>query len=708
VATPENESEKSDRDDDADEDILCAARKHFEIAEEAENEFRKNFLDDMRFLAGEQWPAAIKKERDQDGRPSLVINRLPQYVRQITNDQRQNRPAIKISPVDDQGDPETAKIYQGMIRHIEYNSSADTAYDTAFEGAVGGGRGFFRIITDYCDPTSFDQEIYIKRIRDHLSVYMDPFSAEPDGSDQSYCFVVEDLSKDSFEREYPKAELSGEGKWESLGSQAPGWVKENAVRVAEYFYKEYRDATIALLNNKQVIELKPGMALPEGIKVVSKRETQIPVIRWCKINGVEILERRDLPGTFIPIIPVYGNEIFVDGKRIIEGIVRHAKDPQRMYNYWASSETEMIALAPRAPFIGYAGQFEGFEADWKMANRRNLAYLQVNPKIINGQLPPLPQRVVFEPPVQAISQARFQSAEDIKATTGIYDAALGVKSNETSGRAIERRSVQSQTSNFHFVDNLRRSIRHAGRILLEWIPVVYDTARAVRIIGADGQEEIVRINDAFQQDQQTYQLGVGKYDATCDAGPSFATKRQEAANAMMDFVKTNPNAPIWDLIVKNMDWPGNQEIADRLRKMLPPGIAEDPKGKKPIPPEVQAQLQQQGQLIEQLTEHLNQRTQIIENKSIELESRERIEMAKIHAELEIEMARMGSKESIELLKHEIAQIGERLKMIGFDQPIDNGIDNENEVSAGGAPPAMAPQQNQPNPTGGTPPGTPME
>lgn len=697
----------------AQDEILETARKRFDLAVEAEIEIRELGHEDTRFRAGHQWPDDIRKSRENDRRPCLTINRIPQFVRQVTNDQRQNRPSIKVSPVDDKADVETAKIFQGMIRHIEYNSNADVAYDTAFEGAVVPGRGYFRLLTDYCDPLSFEQEILVKRIRNPDSVYLDPHSVEPDGSDANWGFIFDDIPKEEYKAEYPDSEVASMTDWDSLVQQTPDWITKDSVRVAEYFYKTFEDVDLVLIadaqGQTQVVNKKElPEILPEGLSVLQERKSRVPVVKWCKINSIEILEETDWPSKFIPIIPVYGDDLLVDGKRVFEGIVRHAKDPQRMYNYWSSSETETIALAPRAPWIGYEGQFEDHEDEWKTANIRNHAFLQVKPMTIGGQQAPLPQRNVFEPPVQAITQARMQAADDLKSTTGIYDASLGARSNEASGIAIQRRNQQSQTNNFHFVDNLTRSLRHAGRIMVEMIPKVYDTPRAVRVLGEDGQSEIVRINEVFEKngEQKIYDLGAGKYDVIVETGPSYATKRQEAVASMIDLTKVAPQIAqiAGDLMVRNMDWPGSQEIADRLKKTLPPGIADDDKEKQmPIPPQMKAQMDQMSQMVEQLTNQLNQANEKIETKTLELESRERIEFAKMQLSAELEMAKLGSQESQLLLKQELDQINRRLDLVGMNEPIDDEFETE-----AGPQMAVPPMDQQPFTGEQQAPGQPME
>ena len=696
----------------SDEEFLKLARDRFDLAAEAFLETRKEAADDLKFAAGEQWPPDMKAQREQDKRPCLTINRLPQSIHQITNDQRQNRPAIKVSPVDDKADKKTAKIYQGMIRHIEYSSDADTAYDTGFDSAVRCGHGFWRVITQYEDPMSFDQEIRIKRVPDRFSVYMDPSYQEPDGSDANWAFVFEEISRDAYKALYPESELASMADWDALANDRRGWIDKGTVRIAEYFYKDFERTTIVLLagpNGDKIVAkkadlekaVKSGQMLPQGMKVLAERETTLPVVKWCKMNGVEKLEESDWAGRWIPVVPVHGEEQIIEGQRILSGIVRHAKDPQRMYNYWSSSETEAIALAPRAPFIGAAGQFKGFEGKWAQANVKNFAFLEYNPTSSGTQPVPPPQRQVFEPAVQAISQARMLSSDDIKATTGIYDAALGNRSNENSGVAIQRRNVQAQTSNFHFVDNLSKSIRHTGRILVDLIPKIYDTARAVRILGEDGTEEVVRINEIFQHkgEQVQYNLGAGKYDVTVSQGPSFETKRQEAAAAMLDFFKIVPQHAVAcsDLLVKAMDFPGADDLAERLRKLN--GIEDDEKAKA-IPPQVQAQMAQMGQMVDALTAQLNDAKHKLETKTIELESKERIEISKLKMQAELKLAELGSTEALAMLSHQMKELQQRLALVSFNEPI------ETENSAGPSAEGLG-AESSPQPTGGFSPGTPV-
>ncbi len=714
-------------------DVIERAKKRFRLSEDYWNDIYKEAEDDIKFCAGDQWPEDIKRRRDADGKPSLTINKTNVSVKQVTNDQRQNRPAIKCTPIDDLADIETAKIRQGIIRHIERHSGADAAYDTAFDHTAKGGIGFWRVSTDYCDPMSFDQDILIKRVPNFKNIYLDPSFQEPDGSDAAFGFAHTRVAKSKFQAEYPDAELCKSEEWAAQADRADDFVDKEECTVLEYYEKTYEEKELHLLSDGNTLlkeELDEILAelggLPPEIQVVNSKKAMVPKIKWYKLAGDEILEETEIPGEYIPLIPCLGEELYIDGKRVLSGIVRHAKDPQRMYNYWASSETETIALAPRAPFIGAEGQFEGHEAKWASANTTSHAYLEYKSKDLNGQPIGPPQRNVFEPPVQAITNARMLSADDLKASMGIHDASLGAQSNETSGIAIQRRNAQAQTSNFHLVDNLTRSIRHTGRIINAWIPTYYDGPRVARIIGEEGEEEVVRLNEEFKHKGQmvTYRMDVGKYDIAVETGPSFATKRQEAAAAMLDLTKAYPNLfpIIGDLMVKSLDIPGAHEMAERLKKVAPPGVIED-KDQKPIPPEVQAQMQQMQQMNEQLTQALNKSQDELDQKTREIQSKERVEFAKMQVDLQKALAQLDQKDSALLLQSQlgqiqsgqesqanemrahIAELQERLELLDIGRPFEQESFEQNEAALGGQMPAPEPMDQQP--TGGFSPGNNM-
>ena len=588
------------------EDVLTVARSRMTMAISAYSETRENELDDLRFFAGSpdnqwQWPADVLQTRGAvqgqtiNARPCLTINKLPQHVRHVTNEQRMNRPGIKVIPADDKADLDMAEVYNGVIRHIEYLSDADVAYDTACENQVSYGEGYVRILTEYCDETTFDQDIKIGRIRNSFSVYMDPMIQDPTGADARWCFITEDMTKAEYERMYPNAAPITTLMSLGVGDQSISqWINQNTVRIAEYFYVDYEKARLNLYpGNQTAFDNTPedrALRLVFG-KPLRSRDSDRKRVRWCKINGYEILEERDWAGSFIPVVRVVGNEFEVDGRMYVSGLVRNAKDAQRMYNYWVSQEAEMLALAPKAPFIGYGGQFEGYEQQWKTANTNNWPYLEVNPDVTDGQgaVLPLPQRA--QPPMASsgLLQAKAGAAEDIKSATGQYNASLGMTSNERSGKAILARQKESDVGTYHYVDNLARAIRHIGRQLIDLIPKIYDTERIARIIGEDGEPSTVKMNPTQEEPvkkivnqegvviDKIYNPGVGKYDVRVITGPGYATKRQEALESMAQLLQGNPQ--LWqvagDLFVKNMDWPGAQDLAKRFQKTLDPKVLAD-------------------------------------------------------------------------------------------------------------------------------------
>jgi hypothetical protein len=490
-------------------------------------------------------------------------------------------------------------------------------YDTACDNQVTYGEGYFRILTEYCDETSFDQDLRLQRIRNSFSVYMDPHIQDPCGSDAEYCFITEDMPQSEFERLFPDAEPISSIAIRGVGDEAMSqWIMEDTVRIAEYFYAVYEKATLHLYpNNQTAYAGSPEARQMEmmGVRPLRTREVDIRKIKWMKTNGYEILEENDWPGKWIPVIRVIGNEFEVDGRLYISGLVRNAKDAQRMYNYWVSQEAEMLALAPKAPFIGYAGQFEGYEHQWKTANVQNYPYLEVNPDVTDGQGAVLPLPARAQPPLAqtGLIQAKMGASDDIKSTTGYYDSSLGETSNERSGRAILARERQGDTGSYHYIDNLARAIRYGTRQLVDLIPKIYDTQRIARIIGIDGETDTARIDPTQAEpvreirDQsgiviaKIYNPSVGKYDVAVTTGPSYLTKRQEAMDAMGQILQANPNlwAVAGDLFVKNMDWPGAQEIAKRLQKTIEPRLLEDEED-----PAIQAAKMENEQLRSQMDE----------------------------------------------------------------------------------------------------------
>ena len=635
------------KDKDSSSSVLATARSRLDMAIGALSESREDEIDDLKFYAGSpdnrwQWPADVLATRGAvqgqtiNARPCLTVNKLPQHVRQVTNDQRQNRPSGKVIPADDHADVEVAEIFNGMVRHIEYISDADVAYDTACENQVSYGEGYIRILTEYCDENTFDQDIKIGRVRNSFSVYMDPTIQDPTGADAKWCFITEDITKDEYQRMYPDSAPITTLQTLGVGDQnLSQWLMEDTIRVADYYYVDYDKATLNLYpGNVTAFDGTPEDKQLKEIygKPKKSRESDRVKIKYCKINGYEILEERDWAGKYIPVVRIVGNEFEVDGRLYVSGLVRNAKDAQRMYNYWVSQEAEMLALAPKAPFIGYGGQFEGYENQWKTANTTNWPYLEVNPDVTDGQGAVLPLPARAQPPMASsgLLQAKAGASEDIKASTGQYNASLGMGSNERSGKAILARQREGDVGTYHYGDNLARGVRHIVRQLVDLIPKIYDTQRVARIIGIDGETSMVKI-DPMQQEpvkkimqddiviDKIYNPNVGKYDVVVATGPGYATKRQEALEAMAQLLQGNPSlwAVAGDLFVKNMDWPGAQEMAKRFAKTIDPKLMEDG-DKSPELQMAEQQMQAMGQEMEQMH-------QMIQNvgKSIEVQEQQR-------------------------------------------------------------------------------------
>lgn len=586
------------------------AKERLQLAIDSDNGNRQAAHDDLQFAAGDQWPNEIKMARQLDRRPCLTINKTDTFVRSVVNNMRQQRPRIKVHPVSDGADKAVSDVIEGLIRHIEVSSNADSAYDTAADSQVRMGWGYWRILGKYADETSWEQDLCIERIRNPFAVYFDPGSVTPDGSDAQWALIVEPMKKSEFEKRYPKAKVSDF----KTGDSMAGYAKKDEVMVAEYWrIEETPEELVRLSNGKSVYrsDLPDEAALmDQGVLIIDRRTSMRRKVLWSKISGDAELEKREWAGRYIPIVPVYGGEL-LDGERLIRyGMVRNLKDPQKMYNFWRSQETEFAAMAPKAPWLMAEGQDEGHEEEWDTANTKNYSSLKYKPITDDsGQTLPPPMR---QPP-QAIPAASVNAAmgasEDLKAVAGMFDPALGAPGQETSGTMVQRRQQQSDLSNYHFYDNLTRSIRWTGILLLDLIPHYYDTQRTIRIIGEDGNPTATQINTPAV-DKVLNDLTVGRYDVVMDTGPGYDTKRLEASNMMMDMLKAMPEIAkiAGDLIVRQMDWPGANALADRLAmanplaqvdKQLPPDM--DPKAKQML-----AQLMGQNQQLQQQLQQLQQ------------------------------------------------------------------------------------------------------
>lgn len=586
------------------------AQKFLKSANDADSYNRQQALDDLKFSSGDQWPVEVQNSRNLEARPCLTINKLDGFIRQVCNQQRQARPRMKAHSMNSAANAKVADILTGIFRHIEVNSDAEAAYDTAFEMAVRMGWGYWRVVTDYVREDSFDQEIYIQPIDNPFTVYFDPNSVLPDGSDAECCLITKVMSKKQFHAEYPRANDGGNFNARGTGDADPDWVMKEDIRVAEWWYTERKKTKLLLLSDgTQVYQddaPSPEIMEAAGIGIVAERDTMRKVIKWAKLTGMEILEESTWAGKYIPIVPVYGQQLVVDDKRMKYGLVRQAKDPQRMYNYWRTSLTESVAMAPKAKWLLAEGQDEGHENEWAQANIKATPVLRYKQKDIEGQPAPQPSRIQPEAPPAAIMVAAESINTDLQTVVGIFDPNQFAQGNQ-SGKAIRGQQMQIDLTNYHYFDNMTRSMKHTGRIILDLIPKIYDKERVMRIIGYDNTPEMVTINqrvvDEMGAEKILNDVTVGEYDVYMDTGPGYQSKRQEAVEAMVPLLQANPQLfqAAGDLVFRNMDFPGADVIADRLAATNPLAQIDE---KADIPPQAQMQLMASQKQIADLQEQI--------------------------------------------------------------------------------------------------------
>ncbi|TES88957.1 MAG: hypothetical protein E3J94_07285 [Desulfobacteraceae bacterium] len=563
-------------------DLLKLAQERYTSAVEAHETNRNNSIEDLEFIeGGHQWPEELSGPRDIAGQPCLEINKLPGYLDQLVGEQRQNRPAIKVVPFDSESDPETAEIFTGLIRNIEYVSMARVAYDHAFEHAAACGEGFFQILTEYAEDDIFEQNIIVKPILNSSTVHWDPSAEDVTLKDADWFFVETKIKRHDFEKKHPNSALVG---WNDTEDYDVEWVTKDEIKVAAYWLKVPIEKMIyQVLNNDGSTKIVEK--LEEGQESVKERLVKTHKVVRYLITSHDVLEGpSDFASKYIPIVPVWGKELNVNGRRVLRGIVRHAKDPQRIYNYSRSHGVEITSLQPKSPFLATPKQLEGHEKQWNRANKENYVYLYYNPDPEAADTKPTRQ-----PPPQAssaIQQEIIIADQEIDDTTGLYEASRGQRSNEKSGKAILARQAKGSIANFAYMDNLARSKIHAGKIYIDLIQNVYDTERIVRIMNEDETTQHITINSYDEKESKPLNdITIGKYDAIVTIGPSYVTQREEASDSMMAFITAYPAAApiIGDLIAKNQNWQGADKIAERLKKLLPPGIADEEDKDKSTP-----------------------------------------------------------------------------------------------------------------------------
>lgn len=632
--------------------ILAEAREELAKDIEYDRENRLDALSDLEFAFKEkaQWPEQIRAERESEGRPCLEINKMPTYIDQVVGDQRQNRPSISVIPVDSKADPYIAKILGGWIKHVQAISKADIVIDHAFEHAVSCGYGAMRVVTKYIENSIDEQDAFIEKIDNALSVYWGRHS-EYDCSDANHCFVISDIDRKEYKNKYGEEPMSFDTAC-SVGIE-DGWFNKDTIRIAEYFKKEPVDRTIYQLQDGRIVDV-----LQEGDIPVKLRKVNGYKIKWYLLSGNKVLDEREWAGRkYIPVVPIWGKEINIGGKRQIRGLIRYAKGSQAMYNYWVSCDTETVALAPKSPYIVTPEQVKGHEPMWNDAHRKLYFYLLANP---DPKAPGWPHR---ELPPQASSAmtAKIQMADqEIRDTIGLQRASMGMQGNERTGVAIRERKQEGDVGTFMFIDNASRSIEQLGRVLVDIAPRILDTQRIIRLGLDSGKFDFASVNIQAPDGNIINDLSMGTYDVVVTTGPSYTTQRTEARQSMKDFIQYMPQAAplIGDKYAKAMDWPDSIEIAERLEYLLPPEIkqkleAERTKenGGQPSMP-----IQQQQPPDPLLEAKIQESTMKLEELKIRLEQEKtKLEGFQLDNELKVSGSKQGMQKMIDEIIQEQAQ-----------------------------------------------------
>ena len=699
-------------------------RELFDETREYWSEQHSRMREDLQFsnpANPQQWPADVQQSRKNakgGERPCMVFDQTNQYIAQVVNDGRQNKPSINVIPGDGKASGKTAKAIEGMIRHIEYISRAGIAYDSSLDQAARTGVGWILIRPRVIDAEMNTQDIIISRVVDPLSVTLDADSTEPDGSDATFGFIESDMSKRTFVRKWPKADTKS---WDTSSE----WYGSETLRICEFqIIETIQENRIVCESDGQKLSLtedeywKLSQQIGYSPKVVSTYKKDIKKVRWLKLNGDEILEETEFPSQYLGIIPVIGDEIWIEGKRYLCGMPRKMRHGQQAYNYERTAYIESVALQPKAPYLLPADAVDGYEDEWGAANRSNAAYLPYNHVDELGN--PIPPPTRLPPPI--IPAAFLQGAQiainDIQASVGMYKSNLGAPSNAVSGRAKMQDQREGDTATFHYPDNLHRSIEQCGRVIVDMIPRIYDTKREARILGLDGQSSIIQI-DPNGEGPDTINLQSGVYDVRVKSGPSYSTLRQETNDALSDLMQRAPQlmpvlGPTW---AKLQDWPDADKISRLLLAMAPPQVqqaaaAEDDQQQE-VPPQVQAKIQsmqaqqqQYGQMVEQLTQALHQAHDQLEQAQKQIQDSEEgheIEQAKVLIDhYKAETDRIKAMEPI-MSPQELAQLAAQLVIQALHSPAQQepGTDMEQQFHQGemqeGYPPNPAPMGFQPTP-----------
>jgi hypothetical protein len=679
------------RPDNKNEKLLTEIREHFTYASEQWRSIREEAKKDMRYISGDPWDPAHKQKRMAKDRPCLTFDELNQYVNQLINDARQNKRSIKVMPMGSGANDKTAEFRQGMIRQIEYKSNAQTAYLTAFENAASRSYGYFRIGVRYVQglSASFDQELYIGRIPNPDTVFMDPDFKEFDGSDMDWCYVIDNYSKEKYKKKFPGAEIRDfTAEHMDIATQ---WISDDRVQVGEYWTVEKSKRTLMLFEGDEQatgyedefeggklesdgLHLPPSSGHPQGkhMKVKnSKREERREICQYLT-NGLEILDKTDWRGSWIPIIPVFGKEIYVDSgsgsKRVLMSLIRLARDPQMSLCYLVSQEAEEASMTPKCPTMGYTGQFETDRAAWEALNTDPRAFIQIDAVTdqATGQVLPHPSRPQFVPNFQLYEIAKESTKRAIQSACGMYNTSVGKHdTNVKSGTAIKALDQQSNEGSFHFLDNFERALEHGGRILNEQIKIRYDAeGREVGIREADDEYKTIKLNQPYTDEkgeQQHYDTKVGEHDVTISTGPSYDSQREEAANFIDTLIPNLAELPIDPALKARL-----LALSIKIKDLGPLGdemvAAFDPP-KQGDPAQMQQQAQQAVAMVQQLQQELAQLQQ--EKQAKVVEGQMHLEKAKLDnaTKLDVERLRIDA----DVAKAEIAtksqNLSERIKFV---------------------------------------------
>lgn len=704
--TSQNKESDIPDSEQSDDGIIADAKAYLELCDGGNTENYREALEDLRILSGDHWPEESKRQRKLDGRPIMTVNKLPTMLALVVNSNKMQRLSIKVSPVGNGADKDIAAIYQGLIKHIEYVSNAQAATDTAVGGAAAIGFGYYRIMPKYCNDKSFNQDLAYERIPNPFSVAYDPGATMPDGSDQIRCLIHTKMDKKTFKLQYPHART--DQPLDQQQSTVLWWTKD-FVRVGEFYRIERTPAKLVLMSDGGVFyrdEITPQMRTAftaNGITETDSRDSWKTKVMWYKITAFEILERTEIKCKWIPVFPVFGTELNIDGRIIRKGIIRDARDPQIMYDYWMTAATEEVAMRNKTPYIGAHGQFQSRKNEWMQANNRSFPYLEYDPITIDGQLAPPPQRQPMTDIPNGMLTMAMHANDNIKATTGLFDASLGNAGNATSGVQEHAQQNQGGLTNSHYQDGLKTTQRHAGRCLIDMIPNYYDAKRVIQIMRDDDTIVSTQVNMPLTPDQQQQlqqekmkglpqgstppaiqkvlnDLTLGEYAVVVEDGPSFLTTRKEAAAAMVQFGQSWPKLMdiAGDKVVKAMDWPGADAIAERIERTIPPAIKYDPNdpnaGPPPVPPEIQQQMAVMHQQLAELSEENQRLKSGVDKEQMRVESQQQIAAMRKETEIQVASINAAAKHAVQELSSLSQILAAQLK--SPPQSLSNAVDED--------------------------------